>query len=751
MQNVSKAYKQSMKGIGRNRGYIKATIGVINSQAQKNVAVDSQTAVTYFADIKKPFNNYTVDNVYATAEQDFSKVDGTMYFLPPKNSKLELYNNGIVTENLLGAVKISFSGITGLDIKGLTIDFGEYYPVDFTIQNDSVTRTYTDNNKSYWVTEDVFNGTSYLIITPTKMVNGQGRLRIYQFYCGIVNAFSNKEVKKYSGKQYVSSITDTIPSNDISLTIDNQNQYYSPDNPDSALAYMEVGQEVKIQFGYDVLGNNEIEWLPEETTYLKTWSATDTEAKFTATDRFDYMTGKYYRGLYRETGISLYDLAIDVLNDAGITDDREYFIDPYLKNIKVQNPMPAVKHSEALQIIANAGRCVLFEDRNSKIHMQASFIPDMTALSNGETAYSHVSDVLNGEDKEAYAICSSNFSTVDGTVFFMPPDSNYLKTGYISSQIADSDGNFNENPKITINLEAAFVAYGLQVQFRNVAPKQFKVTTYYQDLEVDSYTVEQGGELEYTTFEQFNLFDKIVLEFTKAQPNSRITVDNITVGDVTDYHITRNDMTASPTAVRQNKIKAISVIKTQYRKSSENKDISTEEITISPANNVHTVYFQNPCYGLTAVIDNGTDDGGNPIPSSISIQITDSSSYYATLQFSGMTEETIVKYVIKGYEYVTEEIGYTVTHNDNGDIKTWKNPLISTTELAKDLEEWLASYYLGDVDYQIKWRGDPRTDANDLYYLELKDRGETMIRTYQNEISFNGAWSGTMKARKAVL
>lgn len=71
--------------------------------------------------------------------------------------------------------------------------------------------------------------------------------------------------------------------------------------------------------------------------------------------------------------------------------------------------MPAVKHSEALQIIANAGRCVLFEDRNSKIHMQASFIPDMTAESNGETAYSHVSDVLNGEDKEAYAICSSDF------------------------------------------------------------------------------------------------------------------------------------------------------------------------------------------------------------------------------------------------------------------------------------------------------------------------------------------------------
>lgn len=158
MQNVSKAYKQSMKGIGRNRGYIKATIGVINSQAQKNVAVDDRTAVTYFSDARKPFNNYTVDNVYATAEQDFSKVDGTMYFLPPRNN--DYYNNGIVTANILGTIYISFSGVTGLDIKGLTIDWGEYYPVDFTVQNDSVTRSYSGNDKSYWVTEDVFNGTS---------------------------------------------------------------------------------------------------------------------------------------------------------------------------------------------------------------------------------------------------------------------------------------------------------------------------------------------------------------------------------------------------------------------------------------------------------------------------------------------------------------------------------------------------------------------------------------------------------------
>ena len=243
--------------------------------------MDSKTQVTYFSNIEKPFQSYAVDRVYATSEQDFTKVDGSMYFLPKQSSGISYYNNGIVTNQLLGSIYISFNKILGLDIKGLTIDFGEYYPVDFSIENDSVTRYYTDNNKRYFVTEDVFDGTSYLIIKPTKMVNGQGRLRIYQFFCGIVNSFSNLEVKSFNSKEYVSSITDTIPSTDMSLTVDNQNLYYSPDNPESALAYFEIGQEMKVSFGYDVLGDGNIEWLPETTAYLKTWTANDKEAKFT--------------------------------------------------------------------------------------------------------------------------------------------------------------------------------------------------------------------------------------------------------------------------------------------------------------------------------------------------------------------------------------------------------------------------------------------------------------------------------------
>lgn len=776
MQKVSKAYKESMKMIGRNRGYIRATIGVINSSAQKNVRLDKQTAVTYFSNTEKPFNNFTVGSVYATAEQDFSHVDGSMYFLPATNSGYQFYNNGIVTADLLGAVYISFGGITGLDIKGLTIDFGEYYPIDFSIESDSGTHYYCDNDKSYWTTEDVFNGTSYFIIRPGRMKSKNGRLRIYQFYCGIANAFENKDVTDYTEKEYVSSITDSIPSMDVTLTVDNQNQYYSPDNPDSALAYMETGQEVRIQFGYDVDGMGTIEWTPERLTHLKSWSASDTQAKFTATDIFDYMDGTYYRGLYRQNGISLYDLAIDVLSDAGVTDGRDYFIDPYLKGIKVYNPMPAVKHTEALQIIANAGRCTLCEDRTGRICMKSSFVPRMTARSNGEMEYSHSENLLVDDTKAAYAEMSNNFSAVDGTMTFMPSNRKYINTGYISKaiwyhvpkgsmanrlsfrlgsgamkQLAEDEVYWDaENPKIIIDLESGFVSYGLIIKFRNVTPEEFKITTYYQNVFVEERTV-TDTDLNYITYEKFDLFDRMEITFLRGAANSRVFVDNILIGDVTDYNLTRNDMTASPTAERQSRIKSIGIVKNIYKQSSEKKDLVTGELTISPQENTYIVYFNNASYGLSAEIDSGTDESGKPIPTNVTVRISESSNYYAKLVFGGITKETDVKYVVKGYEYIVDEVTYKVPHNSNGDEVQWNNPLISTTALAKDLEKWLASYYLGDVDYQISWRGDPRVDANDLFYLELKDRGNTLIRTYQNEMKFNGAWSGSMKARKAVL
>lgn len=747
MQSCSQEYKEAMKLPDiRNRGYIKVYIGVINSEAQKRANVnDERNSFTYFSNLTKPFDGYEPETLYATQEQNFSRVDGSMYFLPEEGGNI-LFNNGLVTENLLGTIYVVFQ-FSGLDIKGLTIDFGECYPVDFTIENDEGVHTYAGNTERYWRTEDTFDGTSFFKITPTKMVNGTGRLRIYKFVCGIANTFTNSQVKNYTFKDYVSPISESLPSQDMNLTIENYNQYYSADNPDSAISYMEQGQEIEVSFGYDLDGHGNIEWMPPNTSYMKSWSANDREAKFVGVDRFDFMTGTYYKGKLYPEGISLYDLAEDVILDAGV-DEREYYIDPYLKKYYVYNPLPAVKHTEALQIIANAGRCVLIQNRQKQIQLKSLFTPDMTAQSSDQTDFSKVENILLDKEKKAYAMQSNDFSVVDETVYFLPENTEYLDIGYVSDSVCDSNGVFTSNPKITITLETGYTVFGLNFDFRNVAPDEFKIVTYYVNNKVQEFTVSNPG-VKYDFAEELLLFDKMELIFTKGHPNSRITLDRIKFGNATDYRISYHEITGNtPSSTRQDKIKSMSIVKTIYEQSQEEiKDLKSEDVTITGDGMEYTVYLSNASYGYIASIKEPEEEVSEQ--DSITVSIVDSSAYFVKVRFSNVAVENAnKKLVIQGYEYAKYESNYTKQYNTSGLEKVWSNPLVSTETHAKDLEEWLSAFFLGDVDYSFNWRGDPRVDAYDLFFLERKNMGDAMIRSYENSLSFNGGWSGSMKVRK---
>lgn len=103
---------------------------------------------------------------------------------------------------------------------------------------------------------------------------------------------------------------------------------------------------------------------------LSEWSSSDEEASIKAVDVLQqFGDGDYYRGDWHAKGITLYALANYVIADAigtySIPQDK-FFIDKYLKSVEVRNPIPLVSHKEALQIIANAGRCILTVDRYGK-------------------------------------------------------------------------------------------------------------------------------------------------------------------------------------------------------------------------------------------------------------------------------------------------------------------------------------------------------------------------------------------------
>ena len=72
MQSVSRECKESMRGIGRNRGYIKATIGIVNSKAQEAAEVlPDRNNLLYFSNLRAPFNGGVVDRIYEMPEENF--------------------------------------------------------------------------------------------------------------------------------------------------------------------------------------------------------------------------------------------------------------------------------------------------------------------------------------------------------------------------------------------------------------------------------------------------------------------------------------------------------------------------------------------------------------------------------------------------------------------------------------------------------------------------------------------------------
>lgn len=738
MISMSNEYKQSMASSLRNQSYLVVTIGVINQTAQKSSAfVEEQGAqYNYLSNLNNPLNNYDVETRYVTMEQDWYQVDGTMVFPPRREDVDFLYNNGVISQDLLGPICINFEA--AYDIRGLTVDWGDNYPTDFTITNGEKTVEITGNTLSYWTSEEIFDGTEYLLITPTAMVNGQGRLRIQKIFMGVGISFENKKILSSSKTEYISPITEELPTLDFSLTVENRDRLFDVENSSSVIHYLEVGQEVTVQYGYTLPSGN-ITWIDGCVCNLSDWEADDESMSLSAEDKINDLTETYYGGQYYSNGISLYDLAVDVLTDAGL-EERDYSLDEYLQTVTVHNPLPCETHKECLQLIANAGRCRLFQDRDGVITIEAAFTtvisPErMTVTSDDATEWSNLHSVVNGSVKYEYATLSQDHYRADGTMYFLPTSGSYLTAGFASSAVSDADGYFSTNPKFTITLEAATKYYSLQLNYASNPAPCVTIHAYYEDELQESYEVSGLTDLENLIEHEFPQFDTITFEFTQAQPNSRVFVDSVVFGDVTDYNMDYSVMTESPKGIQDDKVARVDVIQNIYSLSGETETIFQETIDVTDYE-TYTFYFSEASYDITAESDGE------------SLTITESSAWFATVDVSGISGSHEI--IVSGKAYETTTKVYSKTLNTTGVIEEWDNPLIDDAEIAELQAEWLGNYFLNNIEYEISYRGEPRIDTGDIVFLENKYVENLQIQIYEHTLSFNGALSGDIKARRAI-
>lgn len=737
MQKVSKAYKESMKSSLRERAYIMISFGLVNQEAQAKATVDNGS-YAYYSNKDNIFGEHIDDTVYATLEEEFTKVDGSMFFLPRATEGGRYYDTGIVSDKLVSEARcevvISLNTIA-TDFKGLTINFGENYPVDFDIVGSTgQTIEFRGNTKSKWSTEEVLENTTYIKLVFYKMKNPQSRLRIYSIMFGYGLVYYNDSVMSSALDSYVSPIGADVPQFDFSVTLKNYDHYFNVDNPNSAINYLETGQEMDIMYGYQTPGSDTIEWIQGNHLWCSEWESDDNTATIRCQDIFRNMDGEYVKGLYSAAGKSYYALAEEILKDAGIS---EYYIDPRLKKLYSNNPIPRVKYKEALQIIANACRCVLTQSRDGKVQIKSNFMPSASIATNGEETYSNAANVLTDTPKVEYATLAGNYTLTDGTMFFLPRNGKAaLTTGYVSKEISGANGTFTKNPVVTITMEAIRAYYGLKLVFGTALPAAFTIRTYKGGEPVNEYPVEKD-EINTTSIilRDFDDFDVMKIEFTKtAEPYNRIVLNYFSLSDVVDFTMNRRDMTSSPKAIKQELIKEVIVPCYTYQENNREENLVYEDIDVV-AGEVETYYIQDPSYGYKVKLDEVEGKA----------TVVAWSNYFVTIKFNVTGS---FKLEVQGYRYKVVEKYATVSLNARGKTVKWKNPLISNTTMANELAAWLADYYTAGIEYEYDTRGNPELDATDIVYQENEFHDGMRVNIYRHTVNFKQAFSGRVTARR---
>lgn len=553
MIKVSKDYKEIMSRPVRNRSFLSVGIGIINQNAQQDGKANGDFAYWSKGNIFDP-NQTRVQ--YATLEESYMTTDGSMVFLPETNEDMQILANGIVTDGVLTPIRIDFGGL--YDIKGLTLDFGPAYPTEFTVQTENNLLTYV-NDKETFQTMDVLGETRHIVITPISMVGGNQRFRIKSILMGVGLVYTNNDLKSFTIKEYNSGISEELPSEDLSLSFFDKENYFDVDNDNSFMEYLETMQKATVSFGIEK-DNGEVEWHQIATTFLKSWNSQKGAVSFVATDRLAQMEDEYSLGnrIYERTAG---DEARSIFADAGLAED-EYIIDSYLDGITLTNPMPIGTHKECLQLLANACRCVLRPDEYGRVVIKPNFesvisVEDMEVSTNGETEWSNSRNILFGATVE-YVDMTRDFFRTDGTMYFLAENESYLNVGYVSDAISDGNGLFESNPTVSIYLPASFSYVEIDMEFGGNPPEEMVIYLYKNGTVKESIRYE-NLKAENALVYDFADFDKITFEFLKTKPQNRVLLNKVTFGDLSDYVLTRMHMLSEPIGYKEKRVKDVRV------------------------------------------------------------------------------------------------------------------------------------------------------------------------------------------------
>lgn len=377
---ASKNMIEQLKKPKRNLGFLKVKFNIVDPETNPDLSSNSEEIFSDLDNIKE--TTIPQSKNYATLEKNFWLLNDSQPIYGSEELEQTYVSSYMSDKNCLFSDKacITLTSSVYLTTLGLTMVFDGIdknyakklkvkayrdstmiMDKDYTLSSYSDRLIFADNEELVrWNKIEIYFIESSL---PYR------RIRVNQLLFGIMETYTDENLISAESKEKTTMINSELPTHTFKFTIDNMNKLFNPDNPQGWYRYILQQQPISYEWGYQ-LDDGTIEWILGGKMLLTgSVEVGENQVSFSTTSLINYLTKVYKKGVYNSSGRSLYDLAVDVLEDSNI-DSSQYNLWSGLKSIKTDAPLPKLEARQLLQIIATTGNCILFTNRENVINIQ---------------------------------------------------------------------------------------------------------------------------------------------------------------------------------------------------------------------------------------------------------------------------------------------------------------------------------------------------------------------------------------------
>lgn len=310
---------------------------------------------------------------YALLELNQWILDGSTVTLPDSNYKTgKFVSKYLCDENgyfeTRPTLTLSWDTVHDVVIPGLTIQWSktyEEYPVEYIVKiynGDQLVSELVnaDNDSAFNVFFADINNFDRVEVEIVRWNLPYHRARIEQFYMGVIRTYEKGDLMSFSCENFTDILSGELPKNTLTFSLDNTDGKWNPLNPEGEYKYLLAQQTITVRYGMNVDGA--VEWVDGGTMWLSEWDTPSNgiEAVFTAENVLAFMD-VLYTGTRKSTLLAIANAAIGQVD---LPDDATYAFDDSLASVSVDFSADTADYTvaEILQMVANAGRCILTQD-----------------------------------------------------------------------------------------------------------------------------------------------------------------------------------------------------------------------------------------------------------------------------------------------------------------------------------------------------------------------------------------------------